>query len=567
MYDLLLRGGVVVDGTGQPAYPGDVGIRDDTIVAIEPRIAERARRTLDLAGLVVAPGFIDIHTHYDAQVVWDPQLGSSARHGITTVLAGNCGFTVAPIQPGDSDYVIQMLSRVEGMPTAALREGLPWSWTSFGEYLAHVHDRLGVNFIAQVGHSALRRYVMGDAAWERAATADELEHIVQQLQTALTAGAWGFSTSTSPTHNDSAGRPVPSRLAAREEFLALAAALRGRPHRIIGISPGSKFVGISPDERSMMVDMAGAGHALVHWNPLVYSSAYPDLHVRSLEVSAATREVGERTIAVFNPGPPGPTKVDLRTGFLFESLPHWKSVLQLPVPARCAALADLAVRADLKADFEDDSAMGHLTAKFRTMWKTLTVAAAFTTQNDGYVGRTVGDIADETGRAPLDVMLDIAIPDELNTVFMQSDSASTDPAATDALMLLAQHDDVVFGGSDAGAHLDFMSNESLPSRALALRAREQGLLSVEAIVHGFTGRLADVYGIARRGHLEPGMAADVTVFDPDSIGASFPTLVRDLPGDSERFVTDPRGVTYTIVNGTVVCEDGAMTGALPGHVL
>jgi N-acyl-D-aspartate/D-glutamate deacylase len=566
-FDLLIKGGNVVDGTGQSAFHADVAVNDGKIVAVEAGIAGGASRVIDATNRIVAPGFIDIHTHFDAQVIWDPQLASTTRHGITSVLAGNCGFTVAPVAPRDEEYIIQMLSRVEGMPAEALREGLSWDWETFGEYLDHIRNRVAVNFLPQVGHSSLRRYVMGDAAFERAATDAELASMYVHLHDAMAAGARGFSTSTSPTHNDSHGRPVPSRLAARDEFFTLASAIAGFPHGLIGMSPGSKFVGINADERSMIIEMAVRSGALVHWNPLVYSDAYPDLHNQTLELSSEARAAGGRVVGVYNPGPPGPTRVDLRSGFLFESLPHWKEVLGLSINDRCKAFSDPEVRRGLRADLEDDTRMGHMTAHLRKMWPSLTVATVSSTENQVYLGRTVGAIAIEEGGEPLDTMLDIAVRDHLDTVFMNDNPTPSDPAANAAMVSLAHQEDVVFGGSDAGAHLDFMSNEPMPSRALALRVREEGLLSLEEVVHGFTGRLAHIFGLEGRGVLAAGQAADVCVFDLEEIGAEIPHMVDDLPAKSVRFVTESRGIYQTIVNGVVVHEAGQPTGALPGQLL
>ena len=566
-FDLLVRGGHVVDGSGRSGFQADVAVANGKIVAVEPGIPGTATRVIDAQGRIVAPGFIDIHTHFDAQVLWDPALASTVRHGITSVVAGNCGFTVSPVSPGDGDFIIQMLARVEGMPADALKTGLNWEWESFGEYVDRLRSRVGVNYLPQIGHSTLRRYAMGDAAFERAATDEEVATMRRLLVEALRAGARGFSTSTSATHNDSFGRPVPSRLAEKEEFLSLADALRGSRHPLIGISPGSKFVGINADERSLMVGMATRSGAVVHWNPLVYSAAYPDLHARTLEVSDEARAAGARVVGVYNPGPPGPTRVDLRSGFLFESLPHWKEILRLSIDERCEAMEKDEVRRNLKADFEDDSTMGHLTAHLRQMWPVLTVATVSSEANRKYLGRTVGSIAAEEGSDPLDTMLDIAVGDHLDTVFMNDNVTPSDPAANEAMQALTHHADVVFGGSDAGAHLDFMSNEPLPSRALALRVREQGVLSLEEVVHGFTGRLAEVFGLEGRGVLAPEMAADICVFDLDEIGAGMPYMVNDLPAKSERFVTEPLGIYQTIVNGVIVSDEGEATGALAGQVL
>ena len=563
--DVLLRGGTVVDGTGAPGFQADVAITDGKISAIAPQITDDATTVIDASGFIVAPGFIDIHTHHDAQLLWDPELTSSARHGITTVIAGNCGFTVAPVKPGDQDYIIQLLARVEGMPPEALKEGLAWDWESFTEYLKQLDGRLGVNYISQIGHSTVRRYVMGDDAYERAATPEEIETMAGLLRDAVAAGASGFTTSTSPTHNDSFGRAVPSRFAEPEEFYALAEAVKDSPRPMVGISPGTKFSGISPEERELMIGMGQRAGAMVHWNPLMTAPG-SDLHKKFMELSVEARAEGVRVVGVYNPGPAGPSRVDLKSGFLFDSLPRWREVLKLPIPERCQALADPTVRQEMKDDLAASN-NGRLSEVLRTIWTTLVVTSAPSEANQKYVGRAVADIAAEEGREPIDVMIDISVADELETVFMSERDEDSDAWAIETLLELCHDEDVVFGGSDAGAHLDFMANEPTPSRAFALRVRDQGLLSLEETVHGFTGALADAFGITDRGTLAVGQAADVVVFDLDTIGAESPELVRDLPGDSERLVAAPTGIRATIVNGVIVNDQDTPTGALSGKLL
>jgi N-acyl-D-aspartate/D-glutamate deacylase len=386
------------------------------------------------------------------------------------------------------------------------------------------------------------------------------------LREAVAAGASGFTTSTSPTHNDSFGRAVPSRFAEPEEFFALADAVKASPRPMVGISPGTKFSGISPEERALMIGMGQRSGGMVHWNPLMTSAAMPDLHTKFLELSDEARAAGVRVVGVYNPGPAGPSRVDLKSGFLFDSLPRWKEVLKLPIPERCAALASEDVRVELRDDLAKSN-NGKLSEVLRTIWTTLTVTSAPSEANRRYVGRQVADIAAEEGRDPMDVMFDISVADELETVFMSDRPEATDPWAIETLLELCHNQDVVFGGSDAGAHLDFMSNEPTPSRAIALRVRDQRLLSLEETVHGFTGALADAFGITDRGTLAVGQAADVCVFDLERIGAESPELVRDLPGDSERLVAAPTGIRCTIVNGVVVNEDDTATGALSGRLL
>jgi len=563
-YDVIVRGGLVIDGTGAAPFKSDVGIRDGVIAAVGESVSGTAKSEIDATGLVVSPGFIDAHTHYDAQIDWDPWLGSSGRHGVTTILMGNCGFTLAPVKPSDRDYVVQMLTRVEGMPLEALKDGVTWKWESYGEYLDAIDASLGVNVMPQVGHSAIRYYAMGLDACEREATPDEVAAMEGLVKDAMASGAWGFTTSTSAMHNDSAGRPIPSRMAAPDEFVRLAAAMKDKPGALIGISPGTKFSGISPAERDLMIDMARAGDATVLWNPLKYSDQEPGLLDKMLTASAEAEERGARIYAVFNPGPDGPMRLDMQNAFRFDILPKWKSINVLPLKEKLAAYADPVTRALLKKDLAEGE--GLLASGLRTMWPRILVAEAFHPENKTYVGSKIQDIAEREGVEPIDIFLDIAVRDELQTVFMQEERTETS-SATAAMDRASASKYVVYGGSDAGAHLDFMSNEGMPSRAIALRVREEGRYSLEGIVHGFTGRVADVLGLQGRGRLQVGAAADVTVFDMASIGVSDPYMAADLPGGSARLSTDAVGIQYTLVNGVMAYEKGKVTTTPAGKLL
>jgi N-acyl-D-aspartate/D-glutamate deacylase len=557
----------VVDGTGAPGHIADVAIRSGTITQVG-RVADAGgAREIDVSGLVVGPGFIDVHTHYDAQVLWDPLIGASTQYGVTTVVMGNCGIGVAPLTPGADEYLVQLLARVEGMPTAALEQGLRWDWKSFGDYLDAIDVPMGANVISLVGHSPLRYAVMGEDAYARAAAADEIATMQQLLDEGLAAGAWGFSSSAAATHNDMAGRPAPSRLAAREEYQALADVVGRYSFGIIGMSPESKLRGLTEQDRDLLRMLSLRGRASVNWNPLLHTSSLPDLWSVNLSASDEAASAGARVYGVFNPSSTGGNRVDLDTCFLFAALPHWGRIASLPTAAKIAAFCDPIVRAGLADDIDHDSSMGMLTAKLRTMWNILRVTEVTAPANRDHVGRLVGDIARETNRTPLDTMLDIAVTDDLRTVFMQEDVRTEDATAHDAFKAMAQSPHVMFGGTDAGAHLDMLANESLPARTLEWRVRDQQSMPLEAAVHGFTGGLEDAIGLTGRGRLTVGAAGDVVVFDLDRIGAGDAHVVHDLPGGGGRLMTEAQGVEYTLVAGDIVFEHGVHSGALPGRLL
>lgn len=559
MLDLFIEGGTLVDGSGAPRRRGDLGLRDGRIVAVG-LVSEDARERIDAGGRVVAPGFVDVHTHYDAQAFWDGTLSPSCYHGVTTVFGGNCGFSIAPLVPEAGDYLMRMLARVEGMPLESLKAGVPWDWTSFGEYLGRLEGGLAVNAGFMVGHSALRRVVMGERAVGHVASADELAKMVALLRTSLEQGGMGFSSTVSPTHNDGDGQPVPSRHASREELVALAGAIRDFPGTSLEFLPG---VGMfTDDQKQLMTDLSLAANRPLNWNVLAVMAANKDYVDAQLSATDYARERGAEVIALTVPQAMT-VRINLHSGFVFDALGGWADLFRLSIPDRIERLRDPVVRKQL-----DEGAHSEASGMLRglAVWENLRIHEAFAEENQAFVGRSVGEIAKEQGVAPFDAMLDIAIADELRTAFMPpaggeapEDWRARGPVWTD--------DRTVIGASDAGAHLDMIDTFAVSTRVLGNGVREHGILSLEEGVRQLTNVPARLYGLRERGRLEVGWHADVVVFDPETIGCG-PTYTRwDLPGGEGRLYADAEGIDRVLVNGVEITRDGEATGAMPGLVL
>src|SRR6201997_2469148 len=410
MLDLLIRDAEIVDGTGAPARHGDVGVSNGRIVAVGD-VDEPAAKTVDAQGQTLAPGFVDLHTHYDAQLFWDPTASPSVQHGVTTVFGGNCGFTLAPVTADQHDYLTRMLARVEGMPLDALRAGLDWQWSSFGDWLKRFDGRTAGNARFLVGHSALRLAAMGEDAVGGQATPAQVERMLALLHEALADGALGFSTSQSQTHNDGAGQPVPSRSASRDELLALATGVRDHPGTTLeAIIPGC-LQGFSDDEVALLTDMSVAADRPLNWNLLGVSAANPAGHERQLRASEVAAERGGRGVARTPPAG-GQNWLALLTGFVLDGLPGWRDIMHLPVPERLTALADPDVRRRLNEGAQSKEA-GML--RGLANWDRLVIVETFAAENADATGRSVGEVAAARGGEPFDTLLDIVIADELRT--------------------------------------------------------------------------------------------------------------------------------------------------------
>jgi N-acyl-D-aspartate/D-glutamate deacylase len=552
--DLVLLRATVVDGSGAPAFVADVGITDGRIASIEPAgIEEPARRTIDCTGKVVCPGFVDLHTHYDAQLLWDGTASPSPLHGVTTVLAGNCGFSIAPLTPADDDYVKRMMAVVEGMPLEALAG--EWDWTDFGQYLDRLDGAVAVNAGFMVGHSTVRRVVMGDSATTAPATPEQVAAMAELVGRSVDGGALGFSSSLGEGHTDGDGAPVPSRAARFDEFVALAGALRDRPGTTLEFIP---TVGPIPAERmELMADMSLAADRSLNWN-LLGSLASEEIYEQQLTASDIARAKGAHVVALTLPD-----MMRMRAGNVLPNLPGWREVLDRDEAGRRAAAADPTTRAALRAGAEKvaERAMGVL-ADFDLM----EVADA----GSEWVGRSLAEIAAARGTDVIDVLIDVVLPEQLS-LYMVLPSLTPSLGRSDegwAKRVEVWKDPrVMLGGSDAGAHLDLMCHANYPTVVLSEVVRERGLLALEEAIHLMTARPASLYGLKQRGRLAVGWHADLVVFDPATVGSGPAEVRHDLPGGGERLYAEARGVERVLVNGDEIVVGGVATSARPGTVL
>ena len=560
MLDLLIQDATVIDGTGQPTFRADVGVRDRRIVAIG-KSDEPAKRTLDAAGLALAPGFIDPHTHYDAQIFWDPFLTPSNLHGVTSVIGGNCGFSLAPIGARDADYIRRMMVKVEGMPLPALENGIEWNWSSFGQYLDRLEGHVGLNAAFLVGHCALRRSVMGDAAVGTPATPEQIAQMVQLLHDSLTAGGFGFSSSQAFTHSDGDGNPVPSRFGGPEEMLAFSKAVGEHPGTTLELIVDGCMTQFGDAEVNLMIAMSRAANRPLNWNVMQVSAANRGRHEHQLSAGTRAKRAGARIVALTMPMLGG-VKMSFLDYCALNLLPGWAPILDLPLPERARALADPATRRKMRTSAE--AVTGALVSLQR--WGAYEIGETFAPQNAGLTGRTVAEIASEHGTDPFETLFDIVVADDLRTGLWPQ--PSDDDAESWKLRLHVWRDErAMIGGSDAGAHLDRMCGARYPTLLLGDVVRERQLLSLEEAVHMITDVPARFFGLKERGRIALGWHADLVLFDPDTV-ASEPIRMRaDLPGKSDRLFAGARGIEHVLVNGIEIVSHGKETGNLPGRIL
>lgn len=548
-YDVIITNGLIVDGTGAPAYQGDLAIADGKIAALG-EIDGEAARTIDARGQAVAPGFIDAHTHYDAQLLWDPAADPCTAHGITTILAGNCGYTLAPVRAEDQDYLMGLFAATEEIPKEALTRFTPLGWETFPEYMDAMEGRLGLNLVTQIGHSALRRYVMGAAALERAATAEEIAEMVRIAEEAMDAGAVGVSSSQATHQRGEHGENIPSCYAEADEIQALAEAVKRKGKRLVSINPASKRHGLSAEDKALLVELAEISGAAVSWNDFGMGTPDGDATLEFMEAEVAR---GLEIYAVAR-CQRAETRFTLKKlSAVFASSEAWVDLSKLDPADKIAALGDPEWRARL-AEF-------WATAKFMAM---ASVEKTTTEANKALEGRLLDDIAAERGVTAADVMFDIAREDELGTSFRITGPVNVDESRLERIL---KSPATLVGISDGGAHLQTFAGGDYTTYFLAHWVRERQAFTLEEGVAALTSRIADFVGITDRGTLEVGKAADVVVFDPATVEPDVLLTLDDIPGGGTRMTKASKGIPYVLVNGEVVVDDGKATSAVPGAVL
>jgi len=561
MLDLIIRNGTVIDGTGSSRRHADVGVLDGHITAIG-EIDDAAARVIDADGRIVSPGFVDVHTHLDAQAFWDPDLSPSPLHGVTSVFSGNCGFTIAPLGAGAGDYLMPMLAKVEGMPLQSLREGVPWNWQSTGEYLDALDGKLVINAGFMVGHSAIRRVVMGAAANERLATPVELDAMCALLRAGLAAGGMGFSTTTSDTHNDADGNAVPSRLADRSEMLALARVCGEFEGTSLELLPrGATELGpFDDDVAELMITMSIAARRPLNWNVISPTASNLESCMSKLSVGDAARAAGGKVIGLTMP-------VDMKArfsfhaGFVLELFDGWSEIMNASTADKLRTFSDPDQRARYRALAEGTANMRHL-----TKWHDLVLVETFADSTARFAGMRVGEVAEVLGSDPFDALIDVIIADDMRTTFTRPSRPPTQ-ADWDARLQVWQDPRALIGASDAGAHLDMIAAFRYSTGFLQEAVREHRLLPLERAVQMLTQAPARLYGVRDRGTLRVGGKADVLVFDEASVGSG-PVATRfDLPGGAGRLYADPIGIDHVICNGVEVAAKGSYTGDRAGVIL
>ncbi|HET7875975.1 MAG TPA: amidohydrolase family protein [Methylomirabilota bacterium] len=556
-YELVIKGGLVVDGSGELPREADVAVNIHRVVAIGPNLsAAGAGRVIDARGLVVAPGFVDVHTHYDAQVCWDPLLTCSSWHGVTTAVLGNCGFAIAPCHRQDRGVAMRTLVHVEGMSLKAMEAGIRWEFETFPEYLDAVQRfGVGINVAAFLGHSALRLYAMGADAADRAATAREIQVMKKLVREAMTAGAIGFASSTAEPHVGDGGKPVPSRLAEFEELLALVTAMGESRRGVFMMTVGTRT---SVDHLKRLARESGRP---VVWAALFHQNDKPERTWRAL---AWTDEAAAEGLTVRPQISCRPLVMDftLRNPYPFEGLPSWQQVLPRPESEWKHIYSSRTFRQALKADLTPPGKQ----RLFHGRWEEVRVVNTRRPEHRPLEGKSVAEIASLWGKEPVDAFLDLGVAEELDTEYTVALMNTDD----EALARMLRHPHALVSLSDAGAHQTLLCDAGYSSTLLGKWVREKKVLPLEEAVRRLTSEPADLYGIPNRGRVAPGYFADLVLFDPARLRALPPEKVYDMPASEPRFISRCEGMQAVLVNGTVLLEDGQPAvsgGRWPGRLL
>ena len=549
-YDLVIKNGKVIDGSGLPGFHADVGVKAGRVVEIG-RVSGAAKRTIDADGLVVSPGIIDNHTHYDAQVTWDPLCTYSCYHGITTVVIGNCSLALAPAHQEDRDNLAGVLSHVEAIPLEAIQAGVTWSWETIPQYLDALDRKLGMNVASLIGHSAVRRYVMGEASQERQATDEEIAKMKAIVREGIEAGAVGVSFERNMRHFDWNGRLAPSNLAADAEILAVAGVVDEAGRGVIQCG----------GDRKLGAAVATSTRCPVFYGNITQQAIAPERWRTQLDEVAGLMHQGHRAYQFVMPRP-GDLRYTLKTAQHFDALPTWKNVMLLPLEMRKEAFRDPATRAKLHFEAVETARDPSRVGEFTRRWDLQFVFKPALAKNQHLKGKSVAQIAEEQNKDVLDAFLELALEENLETEFERRE-VNCDEAAMKALLTSPY---TVVGQSDGGAHVVFRTDYSYSTYLLSHWVRDKQIMSLEEAIRKLTFVSASLFGLYDRGLLRPGMAADMMIFDPATIAPLEPGEAHDLPGGAKRRKQLATGIDYTVVNGQVLIEKGEHTGALPGKV-
>ena len=555
-YDLLIRNGRIVDGSGMPAFRGDVAVKDGKIAEIG-RLSGPATRTVDAQGAVVAPGFIDNHCHYDAQVTWDPLCSYSCDHGATTVIFGNCSLSLAPVRPGKSDRLAEFLSYVEAIPMDVLRT-VEFTWETVPQYIDQLDRNLGVNVGQLIGHTAVRYYVMGDDCQKRAATDTEIKAMQDIVRDGMLAGALGISVSRNQGHYDPQGVHVPALWAEEKEIFALGDVLRELGTGIIQSGGGNG----AEMKNSLMSRLSEATGRPVIYNNLNQSMRRPNEWKEQMAHVDATIAQGIRAYPTSTPNRITDffTMENTQT---FRGLPTWHPILLSTHDKKLRAYSDPEIRKKLHAEAVEFKIDFNPAGICRTWWDYMTVQHAALPKNKGLEGMTVGEIAKAQGKGIIDAFLDLVVEENLETAFLHGENNVDDEAVAKIL----NYPNAIIGLSDGGAHVQFQSGFGFSTRLLGEWVREKKIMSLETAVRRLTFKSASIFGLHDRGLLQPGLVADIVIFDPDTVRPLPHEVVHDFPNGAMRIREPAQGIHMTVVNGQVLLEDGKHSGALPGRVL
>jgi N-acyl-D-amino-acid deacylase len=555
-YDLLIRNGLVVDGSGMPAFRGDIAAKDGKIVEIG-RLDGPAKHEINADGRAVAPGFIDNHAHYDGQVTWDPLCTFSPQHGATTVIFGNCSLALAPVRRGGKQRTAEFLSYVEAIPMEVLST-IDMDWETVPQYMDKLDKRVGVNTGTLIGHTPVRYYVMGDECQKREATLDEIKAMQDVVRDGMTAGALGLSLSRQKGHFDPQGVPIPALWASDGEIFALGDVLRE-------LSTGTIQVGGGVDQElkdGMMARLAEATGRTVVYNSLSQTVRSPDKWKQHMARVDETVAQGIRAYPMCSPNRVT-QDFTMRNCQVFRGLPTWHPILLASDEEKLRAYADPAVRDKLHAEAVERSVPVQAVGFSRTWWDYMWVNEPVLEKNRPLQFKSLGEIAQMQGKRVIDAFLDLVVEENLDTRFLQAENNIDDEAMTRILT----YPNALVGLGDGGAHVQFHGGYGYTTRLLGEWVRERKVLTLEQAVRKLTFESASAFGIHDRGMLRPGLAADIVIFDPATVKAGKETVVHDFPAGGWRIKEEAEGVDYTIVNGQVLLDHGEHTGVLPGRVI